>query len=72
MRLAVDARASLGLQLLAQLRATVGEALADEIAAGPRARDDDAIAAQRARVEQLRAEARADEGMTRPTRPPAP
>ena len=54
MRLAVDARASLALQLLAQLRATVGETLADEVALGHGARGDEAMAAQRVRVEQLR------------------
>jgi pyruvate-ferredoxin/flavodoxin oxidoreductase len=56
MRLAVDARATLGLQLVAQLRSKVGEALADEIALGHGARGDDAMSAQRGRVAQLTAE----------------
>jgi len=56
MRLAVDARASLALQLVTQLRAKVGEALADEIALGHGGRGDDAMAAQRARVEKLTGE----------------
>jgi pyruvate-ferredoxin/flavodoxin oxidoreductase len=55
MRLAVDARASLALQLLTQLRAHVGEDLADAIALGQGAKDDDSIAAQRKRVAQLNA-----------------
>jgi pyruvate-ferredoxin/flavodoxin oxidoreductase len=55
MRLAVDARTSLANQLLAQLRSTVGDTLADEILLG-QGRDDTAIAAQRQRVERLRAE----------------
>ena len=55
MRLAVDARAALAMQLLTQLRAAVGESLADEIALGHGARGDEAMAAQRARVEKLRA-----------------
>jgi len=54
MRLAVDARAALASQLVAQLRGPIGEALADEILLG-QGRDDAAIAAQRLRVERLRA-----------------
>jgi pyruvate-ferredoxin/flavodoxin oxidoreductase len=55
MRLAVDARASLASQLVTQLRPRIGAALADEILLG-QGRDDAAIAAQRERVERLRAE----------------
>jgi pyruvate-ferredoxin/flavodoxin oxidoreductase len=55
MRLAVDARTSLANSLLAQLRASVGESLADDILLG-QGRDDTAIAAQRQRVEKLRVE----------------
>jgi pyruvate-ferredoxin/flavodoxin oxidoreductase len=53
MRLAVDARASLALQLLAQLRPNVGVELADAIALGQGGKDDASIAAQRQRVAQL-------------------
>jgi len=56
MRLAVDARVTLALQLLAQLRAAVGETLADEVSLGQGARGDEAMATQRARVDTLRAE----------------
>ncbi len=56
MRLGVDARAALALQLLTQMRASVGESLADEIALGHGARGDEGMAAQRERVEKLRAE----------------
>ncbi|MDF1521960.1 MAG: pyruvate:ferredoxin (flavodoxin) oxidoreductase [Trueperaceae bacterium] len=62
MRLAVDARANQAADLLAKLRPHLGDALVTDLLAGAGARDEDAMAAQRARVEKLRDRLDAIEG----------